>query len=153
MPDISLFYDILWEDDIDMKPSGRLIETIELICTNCSKNYILSKSVVVKMPKREDDNTMLLMNMIYERQIKRVIQYFYLSYRSSFAEVFKSLDFFVISASNPTIFLDYASISPMNVTLDSIRDPNDLEYWILIVLDYLAFLHRNLHLVNLDIKP
>jgi serine/threonine protein kinase len=41
----------------------------------------------------------------------------------------------------------------MNVTLDGISDPDELEYWILIVIDYLSFLHRNLHIVNLDIKP
>jgi serine/threonine protein kinase len=41
----------------------------------------------------------------------------------------------------------------MNMTLDVISDPDELEYYILIVLDYIAFLHRNLHLVNLDIKP
>ena len=41
----------------------------------------------------------------------------------------------------------------MNTPLDSISDPIDLEYWIFIILDYLAFLHRILYLVNLDIKP
>ena len=41
----------------------------------------------------------------------------------------------------------------MNITLDGISDPDELEYQILIVLDYIAFLHRILHLVNLDIKP
>ena len=85
MSDIALFYEILWDDEIDVRPSGRLIELIELICTNCSKNYILSKSVVVKMPKREDNNTMLLINMIYERQIKKVIQYLYAGFRPDFA--------------------------------------------------------------------
>jgi hypothetical protein len=29
------------------------------------------------MPLREDDKTMFIINMIYERQIKRVIQNFY----------------------------------------------------------------------------
>ena len=60
---------------------------------------------------------------------------------------------FVISASDPTVFLDYASINFMNNTLETIVDSNDLEYRILTVLDYFAFLHRNLHIVNLDIKP
>jgi len=41
----------------------------------------------------------------------------------------------------------------MNTTLEEISDPIELEYWILIVLDYLAFLHHRLHIVNLDIKP
>jgi len=105
------------------------------------------------MPLREDDNTIFITNMIYETQIKRVIQYSY--YRSwySFDEDFLTLDLFVISASDPTVFLDYASITNKNTTLDDIYDPIDLEYWILMVLDYLAFLHRILHLVNLDIKP
>ena len=93
------------------------------------------------------------MNLIYERQIKRAIQYYYIGNRSGIAMLLESLDLYVISASDPTVFLDYASISPMNTTLDGISDPIDLEYWILIVLDYLAFLHRRLHLVNLDIKP
>ena len=35
---------------------------------------------------------------------------------------------FVISASDPTVFLNYASISVMNIFLDSISDPIDLEY-------------------------
>ena len=96
---------------------------------------------------------MFINNLIYERQIKRLIQYLYIGNRSGIAMLLESLDIFVISASDPTVFLDYASISPMNTTLDGISDPIDLEYWILIVLDYLAFLHRRLHLVNLDIKP
>ena len=96
---------------------------------------------------------MFLINMIYERQIKRVIEYFYKGDRLKFGNAFKSLDLFVISASDPTLFLDYASISQMNITLDGINSPIDLEYWILIVLDYLVFLHRCLHLVVLDIKP
>jgi hypothetical protein len=32
--------------------------------------------MVVKMPLREDDKTMFILNLIYERQIKRVVQYF-----------------------------------------------------------------------------
>jgi hypothetical protein len=63
------------------------------------------------------------------------------------------LELFVVSASDPTVLLDYASISEMNNTLETIVEPIDLEFWILIVLDYLGFLHRILHLVILDIKP
>ena len=63
------------------------------------------------------------------------------------------MDLFVISASDPTVFLDYASVSLMNITLDCISDPIDLEYWIFMVLDYLAFLHSYPQFVNLDIKP
>ena len=66
--------------------------------------------------------------------------------------VTENLDLFVVSASDPTVFLDYASISAMNNTLDTIWDPLDLGFWILIILDYLAELHR-IKIVNLDIKP
>lgn len=65
----------------------------------------------------------------------------------------QNADFYVISASDPTVFLNYATSSYMNNTLDTIVDYIDLEYWMLTVLDCLAFLHRNLHIVNLDIKP
>jgi serine/threonine protein kinase len=41
----------------------------------------------------------------------------------------------------------------MNNTIDTIVDPINLEFWIYTVLDYLAYLHRNLLIVNLDIKP
>jgi hypothetical protein len=51
------------------------------------------------------------------------------------------------------VFLDYATISYMNNTLDGICDPEDLEYRIYLVLDHLAFMHLGLHCVNLDIKP
>ena len=59
----------------------------------------------------------------------------------------------MISASDPTVFLNYASVSYMNNTLDTIVDSIYLDYWIFTVLDYLAFHHRKLHIVNLDIKP
>jgi hypothetical protein len=71
----------------------------------------------------------------------------------SIAEDILSLDLFVVSATYPNMFLKYASISEMNITLDLISDPIKLEYWILIVLSYLAFMHRCLNLVNLDINP
>ena len=102
------------------------------------------------MPQRVANNTILIINMIYERQIKRFSDFFINKNNSAMKP---SLDLFVVSASDPTVFLDYASISRMNSTLDTIWDPIDLEFWILIVLDYLAFHHRILHLVNLDIKP
>jgi serine/threonine protein kinase len=51
------------------------------------------------------------------------------------------------------MFLDYASISGMNNTLDAQLNPIELEYWIFTILDYISFLHRFLHVVNLDIKP
>ena len=40
------------------------------------------------MPQREDDTdaTILILNMIYERQIKKVIQYLYAGFRPDFAE-------------------------------------------------------------------
>ena len=105
------------------------------------------------MPQRVDDNTILILNMIYERQIKRFSNYILLTNHDAMTNLTDSLDLFVVSASDPTVFLDYASISWMNNTLDTIRDPIDLEFWILIVLDYLTFLHQILHLTNLDIKP
>jgi hypothetical protein len=91
--------------------------------------------------------------MIYERQIKRMYGFFLLLNQGIILNLSLSFDLFVVSASDPTVFLDYASISTMNNTLDTISNPIDLEFWIWIVLDYLAFLHRILHLVNLDIKP
>jgi len=120
----------------------------------CSKNYIIDVYDVVKMPiVSQENNAMLLLNMIYERQIKRVADYIYLDDRGRSYLTSMNQDLFVVSVSDPTVFLDYASISHLNVTLDDIEDPDDLENWILIVLDYLAFLHRILKLVNLDIKP
>ena len=61
--------------------------------------------------------------MIYERQIKRAIDYFYLDDRLSFNAGNENQDFFVISALDPTVLLDYASVSHMNNTLESISDP------------------------------
>jgi hypothetical protein len=68
------------------------------------------------------------------------------------SNVTKNLDLFVVSASDPTVFLDYASISIMNSTLDTIWDPINLGTYIFIILDYLAVLHP-IKIVNLDIKP
>ena len=68
------------------------------------------------------------------------------------SNVTENLDLFVVSASDPTVFLDYASISLMNSTLDTIWDPINLGFWIFIILDYLAVLHC-INMVNLDIKP
>ena len=96
---------------------------------------------------------MIIINMINERQIKRVMQFSYQDNSLIFANVKQSLENFVISSSDPSIFLNNASISRMNMTLENISDPVDLEYWIYIVLDYLAFMHRCLNLVNLNIKP
>jgi hypothetical protein len=64
----------------------------------------------------------------------------------------ENLDLFVVSVSDSTVFLDYASISRMNNNLDTIWDPIYLGFWIYIILDYLAGLHR-INMVNLDIKP
>lgn len=124
-----------------------------MICTNSSKNYIINDELVVKIPQKEDDDTMFIMNMIYERQIKRVMQFFYYPNHSINDIILFGNDLFVISASDPSVFLNYASGSIMNITLDDIIDPIELEYWIYIVLCYLAFMHRILHLVILDIKP
>ena len=121
--------------------------------TNISKIYKIDQALVVKMPIREDDYTNLLLKIIYERQIKRMINYFLYINQGIISNQSQNLDFFVLSASDPTELLNYASISQMNNTLDTIWDPINLEFWILITLNYLAFFHRILHLVNLDIKP
>jgi hypothetical protein len=91
--------------------------------------------------------------MIFERQIKRAVEYMYLESEQSFLVTNLNQDLFVVSAADPNVILDYASVSRMNNTFDSKWEPADLEYCVLIVLDYLAFLHRSLHMVNLDIKP
>ena len=105
------------------------------------------------MPQRGDNNKIFILNMIHERQIKRLYDYFLFKNQGIITSFSQYLDFFVVSASDPTEFLDYASISGMNNTLDTIWDPIDLEFWILRILDNLAFSHRILNLVNLDIKP
>jgi hypothetical protein len=58
----------------------------------------------------------------------------------------------VISSKDPKVFLDYASISFMNKTLDSLSEPEDLEYRVYLILDHLTYLHLQLNVVNLDIK-
>jgi hypothetical protein len=63
------------------------------------------------MPQRVDDNTILILNMIYERQIKRFSNYILLTNHDAMTNFTDSLDLFVVSASDPTVFLDYASIS------------------------------------------
>ena len=50
-------YTNIFEDDTDIKILGLFLNKIEMICTNCSKNYIFSKSSIVKMPQIEDDNS------------------------------------------------------------------------------------------------
>jgi hypothetical protein len=67
---------------------GYLCNLIEFLKTNCSNNYIYCNAVVIKMPLREDDNTMFITNMIYERQIKRVIQCFYLASRLGYGQAY-----------------------------------------------------------------
>jgi hypothetical protein len=78
------------------------------------------------MPLRVDDNTSLILNMIYERQIKRVFDVFYTKNKVTSLSITENRDLFVISASDPTVFLDYASISVLNCTLETILDPIDL---------------------------
>ena len=76
------------------------------------------------MPQRGDDNTILMLNMIYERQIKRMLNHFIEKNQTFITNTSQNLDFYVMSASDPTVFLDYASISIMNNTLEGISDPN-----------------------------
>ena len=102
---------------------------------------------------RQDNEQELILNMIYERQMKRVVDYFYVGDQETSYLTSMNLELFMISVSDPTVFLDYSSISLLNCTLDEIQDPDELESWILIVLDYLAFQHRILNVVNLDVKP
>jgi hypothetical protein len=74
LPDMSSVYAAIFDDDKDISSLGFIFNRIEMIWTNFSKNYIYDKQSIVKMPQREDDNAMFLINLIYERQIKRVIQ-------------------------------------------------------------------------------
>jgi hypothetical protein len=67
---------------------GFLCNQIEFLKTNCSKNYISGNTIVAKMPLREDDNKMFITNMIYERQIKRVVQYLYSDYRLGYGQAY-----------------------------------------------------------------
>jgi hypothetical protein len=78
------------------------------------------------MPQRVDDNTMLILNMIYERQIMRVFDVFFTKDQVQSLSETLNRDLFVLSASDPNVFLDYASISVLNCTLETILDPNDL---------------------------
>ena len=78
------------------------------------------------MPQRVDDNTMLILNMIYERQVKRVFDVFFTKDQVTSLSETLNRDLFVLSASDPNVFLDYASISVLNCTLETILDPNDL---------------------------
>lgn len=68
----------------------------------------------------QENKAMLILNMIYERQIKRVADYIYLDDRGRSYLTSMNQDLFVLSVSDPTVFLDYASISHLNVTLDDI---------------------------------
>jgi hypothetical protein len=63
---------MIWEENIDISILNPFLNSIETKWTKLSKNYIIIDSLVVKMPHREDDNSILILNMIYERQIKRL---------------------------------------------------------------------------------
>ena len=62
---------MIWEEDIDRSLVVGNLNKIDIIRTFLSTNYIIEDSFVVKLPQRVDDNTNLILNMIYERQIKR----------------------------------------------------------------------------------
>jgi hypothetical protein len=66
---------------------------------------------------------------------------------------FYEVDLFVISPDNPQKLLDYSSGQLINITLDQVNDPEELEHRIYQSLDYLVNLHQEMNLVNLDIKP
>ena len=63
---------MIWEENIDISILNPFLNSIETKWTKLSKNYIIIDSLVGKMPHREDDNSILILNMIYERQIKRL---------------------------------------------------------------------------------
>jgi hypothetical protein len=69
---------------------------------------------------RQDNELELILNMIYERQIKRVVDYFYVGDQETSYLTSMNLELFMISVSDPTVFLDYSSISLLNCTLDEI---------------------------------
>jgi hypothetical protein len=59
--------------------------------------------------------------MIYERQIKRFI--LFIDSKFLIDPNNRNIDLFVISASDSSVLLDYASISNLNKTLDNISNP------------------------------
>jgi hypothetical protein len=89
----------------------------------------------------ENDDTMTfkvqyLLNHVFERQIKRVIQYFNWDLIR-----FNDTDLFVLSPESPPRLLDYSSGQLLNRTLDKVVDPGELEFRIYQSLDYLVYLH------------
>jgi hypothetical protein len=74
------------------------VDQINIIETGCSKNYIIDVFDVVKMPLlSQENNAMLIINMIYERQIKRVVEYNYLDDLGRSYLTGMNQDLFVIS--------------------------------------------------------
>lgn len=89
-----------------------------------------------------------MLNHVFERQIKKVLQFFNCDMLP-----FYDLDLFVLSPEKPPKLLDYSSVQNLNKILTEVKDPEELEYRIYQTLDYLVYLHQEMNLVNLDIKP
>ena len=89
----------------------------------------------------ENDDTLafreqFLLNHVFERQIKRVIQFFNWDLIR-----FNDTELFVLSPEFFPKLLDYSSGQMLNRTLDKVYDPSELELRIYQSLDYLVYLH------------
>jgi hypothetical protein len=73
--DITQIINMIWEENIDISIVNAFINIIDNKWTQLSKNYIINDQSVVKMPQRGDDTTILILNMIFERQIKRLFEF------------------------------------------------------------------------------
>jgi hypothetical protein len=63
------------------------------------------------------------------------------------------LDYFIIDEDDRNQVLDYASIKFLNVTIDKVVDPELQEYRIFQFIENIHFLHEEMNVVCLDIKP
>ena len=77
---------------------------------------------------QENENTVnfkeeFLLNHVFERQIKKVIQFFNWD-----MQPFYDVDLFVVSPEYPPKLLDYSSVQILNRTLHEVKDPEEFEY-------------------------
>ena len=64
---------MIWEEkEINIRLVNTFLNNIDIKLTEFSKNYLIKDLLVVKKPQSVDDNTILILNMIYERQLKRL---------------------------------------------------------------------------------
>lgn len=119
---------------------GQLLgEGTEMITTGNSVIYKITGNVIKSF--YENDQTIefkqqYLLNHVFERQIKRVIQFFNWD-----TKYFYDVELLVLSPEKPPKLLDYSSSQQLNSTLDMVDDPEELEYRIYQALDYLVNLH------------